>query len=89
MTDKMTKEKLNNNRELRKYVIAFTILFTVAFIYGFILYHFDLTLMNKYDFEFDRNPCTSENEYTPANRFFVCTIYHEEKFIDRLKEIIN
>ena len=78
------KQKLIRNKTFKKVLIVSFILFVFTLSYGFVLLKYDLTLINTYDHNYNLNPCTSENEYTPLNRMFVCMVYYEEVIINKI-----
>ena len=78
------KEKLIQNKTFKKVLVVTFILFVFTITYGFILWNYDLTLMNIYDHNYNLNPCTSENSYKGVSRIFVCMIYHEESIINKI-----
>ena len=77
------KEMIRKIFEKKVLVVTF-ILFVFTITYGFILWDYDLTLMNTYDHNYNLNPCTSENSYKGVSRIFVCMIYHEESIINKI-----
>ena len=72
------------NRFEKKVLVVTFILFVFTINYGFILWNYDLTLMNTYDHNHNLNPCTSENGYNGISRIFVCMIHYEESFIYKI-----
>ena len=71
------------NETFKKVLIVSFILFVFTITYGFVLWNYDLTLINTYDYNYNLNPCTSENDYNFSSRIFVCMIYHEEAIINK------
>ena len=78
------KQKVIQNKTFKKVLIVTFIFVTITFLYGFLLFNYDLTLMNTYDHNYNLNPCTSENDYVGTSRIFVCMIYYEEVIINKI-----
>ena len=78
------KEKLIKNKTFKKAFVIVSIFLIVTFLYGFVLYKYDLTLINTYDYNYGLNPCTSENDYTWISEKVNCLIYNEEKIIYKI-----
>ncbi len=78
------KEKIIRNKTFKKVLIVSFILFVFTLSYGFVLLKYDLTLMNTYDYTYNLNPCTSENEYTWASRKINCLVYYEKIIVNKI-----